>query len=149
MLKLNGFIDLAYKRSRKPKQLSQRSKNIVTLQECRPKSQRVRGAGVWSYMATPRERSWFWALVSAKTIRIYNRPFHGFLMICQKRAKIQPATLGMFTDKYLVLSYMVGTQIPPPPRIKRPEKCYAFMLGRRKRGRGGSEERKSPGGGGT
>ena len=115
MLKLNGFIDLAYKRSRKPKQLSQRSKNIVTLQECRPKSQRVRGAGVWPYMATPRERSWFWALVSAKTIRIYNRPFHGFLMICQKRAKIQPATLGMFTDKYLVLSYMVGTQIPPPP----------------------------------
>ena len=81
-----------------------------------------------------------------RTIRVYDRPFHGFLMICQKRAKMQPATLGMFTDKYLVLSYMVGTQIPPPPRIKRPEKCYAFMLGMRKRARGGSEERKSPGG---
>ena len=115
MLKLNGFIDLAYKRSRKPKQLSQRSKNIVTLQECRPKSQGVRGAGVWPYMATLRERSWFLALVWTKTIKIHNRPFQGFLMICQKRAKIQPATLGMFTDKYLVLSYMVGTQIPPRP----------------------------------
>lgn len=55
MLKLNDFIDLAYKRSRKPKQLSQRSKNIVTLEECRPKSQGVRGAGVGPYMATPRE----------------------------------------------------------------------------------------------
>ena len=36
-------------------------------------------------------------------------------MICQKGAKIQPATLGKFTDKYLVLSYMVGTKSQPPP----------------------------------
>ena len=118
MLTLNGFIDSAYKRSRKPKQLSQRSKNIVTLQECRPKSQGVRGAGVWP--STPRERSWFLALVWTKTIRMYNSPFHGFLMTCQKRAKIQPATLGMLTDKYLVLSYMVGTQITAPPPHPQP-----------------------------
>ena len=96
-------------------------------------------------MATPRERSWFLALVWIRTIRVYDRPFHCFLMICQKWAKIQPATFGKFTDKYLVLSYMVGTQIPPPSPlwIKRPEKCYARMLGRRKRRRGGSEKRKS------
>lgn len=56
MLKLNGFIDLAYKRSRKPKQLSQRSKNIVTLQECRPKSQGVSGGrGLAVYGDTKRE----------------------------------------------------------------------------------------------
>ena len=43
---VNGFIDLAYKRSREPKQLSQRSKNIATLQECPVKSQEMRGSGV-------------------------------------------------------------------------------------------------------
>ena len=90
----------------------------------------------------------FGTLVLIKTIRVYDRPFHCFLMICQKRAKIQPATFGKFTDKYLVLSYMAGTQIPPPapppyPWIKRPKKCYARMIGRHKRRRGGSEKRKS------
>ena len=66
-------------------------------------------------MATHRERSWFLALVWIKTIRVYDRPLHCFLVICQKRAKIQSATFGKFTDKYLVLSYMAGTLIPPPP----------------------------------
>ena len=51
---VNGFIDLAHKHSRKPKQLSQRSKNIVTLQKCPLKSQEMSGgggrAGKWPHL---------------------------------------------------------------------------------------------------
>lgn len=43
---VNGSIDLAYKRSREPKPLSQKSKNIATLQECPVKSQEMREAGL-------------------------------------------------------------------------------------------------------
>ena len=43
---VKGFIDLAYKHSREPKQLSQRSKNIATLQECPVKSEEMREAGL-------------------------------------------------------------------------------------------------------
>ena len=79
-----------------------------------------------------------------RTIRVYDRPFHGFLMICQKRAKMQSATLGMFTDKYLVLSYMVGTQIPPPPPNKKAGKVLRLHAWYAQKGKGRERRTKKP-----
>lgn len=63
-------------------------------------------------------------------------------------SKMSKDTARNFRKVYRQVSCFVlyGGDTNPPPSplwIKRPEKCYARMLGRRKRRRGGSEKRKS------
>ena len=100
-------------------------------------------AGIWPHL----ERGHgFWHLYGSGRSGYMTDPSTVSSWYVKNEQRYSPQLSESLQTSILFCPIWWGHKSPPPPSplwIKRPEKCYARMLGRRKRRRGGSEKRKS------